>query len=75
MRTTLALDDDALASAQEFAKSRRISLGKAVSVLVRRGVAHRQTTKHVNGLQLFELPDDSPTITSARVKELESEGW
>lgn len=75
MRTTLTLDDDALASAQEFAQSRRISLGKAVSVLVRRGMAHRQQTRDVNGLRLFELPEDSPTITSSRVKELESEGW
>lgn len=74
MRTTLSLDEDALASAQEFAQSRRISLGKAVSVLVRRGVAHRQVTKEMNGLRVFELPEDSPKVSSRRVKELEGEG-
>lgn len=75
MRTTLTLDDDALAGAQKFAKSRRISLGKAVSVLLRRAMAHRHATKEVNGLRVFELPEDSPKVTFGRVKELESESW
>ena len=75
MRTTLTLDDDALAQAQRFAQSRRISLGKAVSLLVRRGLAHRQATKEMNGLRIFALPEDSPRVTSSRIKELESEGW
>ena len=58
MRTTITLDDDSFAKAQEFARSRRISLGKAVSSLVRRGVARPFGTKEINGLSVFDLPPD-----------------
>jgi hypothetical protein len=39
MRTTLNLSDDALIAAQTHARRRHISLGEAVSELVRRGAA------------------------------------
>lgn len=74
MRTTLSLDDDSLMIARHFARSRRISLGKAVSDLVRRGVSRSQQTKKVNGLTVFDLPSDSPKVTSTLVKRLETEG-
>ncbi len=39
MRTTVNLSDDALIAAQTHARRRNISLGEAVSELVRRGAA------------------------------------
>lgn len=39
MRTTLDLDETVLAAARSLARSRRISLGAAVSELARRGLA------------------------------------
>jgi hypothetical protein len=48
-------------------------LGKAVSELVRKGLAAPVPTRTVNGIQVFDLPPDSPRVTSRRVKELESE--
>jgi hypothetical protein len=39
MRTTLNLDDDAALAARNLAQRQRVSLGKAVSELVRRGAA------------------------------------
>jgi hypothetical protein len=36
MRTTLALDDDAFLFAQQMARREKLSLGSAVSVLIRR---------------------------------------
>jgi len=39
MRTTLNLDDDALIAAQSLARRRKMSLGEAVSELVRKGAA------------------------------------
>lgn len=74
MRTTLALDDDSLEIARRFAKGRRISLGKAVSDLLRRSVDRPHRSKEVNGLMVFDLPSDSPAVTSDQVKRLESEG-
>lgn len=40
MRTTLNLEDDALLVAKRFAERQKLSLGEAVSQLVRRGAQH-----------------------------------
>lgn len=73
MRTTLTLDDDSFEIARRFAKGRRISLGKAVSDLLRRSVTRPHPTKQINGLTVFDLPVDSPAVTSEQVKRLEAE--
>ncbi len=73
MRTTLNLEDDALDAAKTYAQERSIALGKAVSELVMRGV-HRKLGYHMeNGLAVFNVPPDSPTITTEMVKELLAE--
>ena len=73
MRTTLNLDSDALHIVQRFAKGRRISIGKAVSDLIRRSVSARVPTKMLNGLPVFDLPEDSPAVTSETVSRLLNE--
>ena len=73
MRTTLSLDDDVFQVVRRYAESRSLALGKAVSELVRKGLASPTHTRTVNGIQVFDVPPDSPRITSSRVKELESE--
>ena len=72
MRTTLSLDDDVFRLARGYAESRRLALGKAVSELVRKGLSAPARTKTVNGVQVFDLPEESPSVTSERVRELES---
>ena len=73
MRTTLNLDDEVLEMVSHYAKSRSISLGQAVSVLVRLGLETKRPTRVVNGIRIFDLPKESPKVTSRRVYELESE--
>jgi hypothetical protein len=70
MRTTLALEDDAVREIHAYAKRRRLSLGKAASELVRRGARYQLGIREVNGLSVFDTPDDFPIITSERVREL-----
>ena len=70
MRTTISLEDDATKAIQAYAKSHRLSLGKAASELVRRGTRYQLTTRKVNGIPVFEVPSDFPVITTARVREL-----
>jgi hypothetical protein len=70
MRTTLQIDDDALQIARRFAKGRRVSIGKAVSHLLRRSAQTPFGTKKVNGLTIFKLPPDSPAVTSEHVRKL-----
>ena len=73
MRTTLTLDDDVFQLARSYAESRSLALGKAVSDLVRKGLSAPVRTRTVNGVQVFDLPNDGPRIASERVKELESD--
>ena len=73
MRTTLSLDDDLVPSVKIYAESRDISVGKAVSELVRKGLRAPLQTRVVNGFHVVDLPPDSPTITSERVRELEED--
>jgi len=70
MRTTLHLDEDAHKMIRQYAEARSVSLGKAASELVRRGFSSPAPTKIVNGIVVFDVPPDSPRITSERVREL-----
>jgi hypothetical protein len=73
MRTTLNLDDDVLEMVRHYSEARSMALGKAASELVRRGFSSPTPTRMVNGIVVFDLPPDSPKITTERVRELESE--
>lgn len=70
MRTTLNLDEDALALIRGFSDERGLALGKAASELVRRGAASTTPTRLVDGFVVFNLPPGGPKITSERVKQL-----
>ncbi len=73
MRTTLNLDDEILRLVKRYAQTHSLSLGKAVTELVYRGLTIPTPRRVVNGIQVFDLPTDSPQVTSERVRELESE--
>ena len=72
MRTTINLDADIVPLVKDYAASRAISLGQAISQLVRRGLSVRIPTRMGNGLLVFNLPEDSPLVTSEQVRRLES---
>lgn len=76
MRTTLNVDDDVLETARELAYFRQISVGEALSMLARRGLAARMGTRRdpVSGLLVFDVPEDAPALTPEiieRADELE----
>jgi hypothetical protein len=73
MRTTINLDDDVVSAVKQYAESRALGLGKAVSELVRRGITAPLPTCTVNGLLVFDVPPDSPRVTTKKVRELEAE--
>ena len=73
MRTTLSIDDDTLRMVKRYAASRSIAIGKAVSELVRRALTTPRPTRLKNGLVVFDLPPDSPRITTDKVRELEAD--
>lgn len=73
MRTTLSLDDDLVPQVKTYAESRDITVGKAVSELVRRGLHAPLRTRMVNGFHVVELPLGSPVVTSEHIQKLEEE--
>lgn len=74
MRTTLTLDDDVFELAARQAKLRGVSLGKAVSDLLRRGLSATTPVLEKDGLVVFHLPADSPKVTTDDVRRIETEG-
>ena len=73
MRTTLSLDDDVLEEVKVYAESRSVSLGQAVSELLRRGLETPRPTRMVNGLLVFDLPPHSPRVTTKQVLEADAD--
>jgi len=73
MRTTLSLDDDVFQLVKGYAENRSLAMGKAVSELVRRGLSAPVKTRVVNGLVVFDIPENSAPVTSELVKRLEAE--
>ncbi|PYQ19684.1 MAG: hypothetical protein DMF81_21055 [Acidobacteria bacterium] len=68
MRTTLTLEDDAVALARKLGK--RMTLGQAVSELVRRGASRPVPTTERHGLTLIKLAEQTTPVTVASVDEL-----
>jgi hypothetical protein len=73
MRTTVSLDDDVAGLVRQYAESRSLRFGKALSELCRRAFSLSHPTRTVNGLLVFDLPADSAKVTSKRVRKLDSE--
>jgi hypothetical protein len=53
-----------------YAENRSVALGKAASELVRRGLTAPVQTRLENGFHVVVLPEDSPKVTSEKVKKL-----
>ena len=70
----MTLDDDLLELAARQAKLRGVSLSRAVSDLLRRGLHSATPSQTKDGLLMFQLPEDSPMFTTDDVRRLESEG-
>lgn len=69
-RTTLQLEDDALTAAKAYARRHRLTLGEAVSDLVRKAVEQPIVTEERSGLRVLRLDRRSPAVTAARVNAL-----
>jgi len=52
-----------------------VSLSKAISELIQRGTRTGPRIKYVDGWPMLDLPKPKRLLTTARVKQLEDEGW
>ena len=69
-RTTLQLEDDAMQVAKTHAERHRLTLGQAVSDLLRKAAERPLVTDERSGLRVLRLTRRSPKITAARVDHL-----
>ncbi|MGH9379314.1 MAG: hypothetical protein ACRD2Z_01675 [Thermoanaerobaculia bacterium] len=69
-RTTLRLEDDALELAKKHAARHRLTLGQAVSELVKQGAERPLVTDERSGLHVVRLSRRSPKVTAALVDRL-----
>ena len=74
VRTTPTLDDDILELAARQAKLRGVSLSRTVSDLLRRGLSAPTASQDKGGIVVFQLPFDSPPVTTEEVRRIEAEG-
>jgi hypothetical protein len=69
MRTTLDLDPDGLAAARSLARSEGLSLGRAVGVLVRRGLEpNGRRGSSTSGFPTFAVSSTARPITPEDVR-------
>ena len=74
MRTTITLDDDAITIAREKAETSGMTLGQAVSVLIRQGAAaNRKPVAYPGNFKPFPERPDEPMITLEHVNRLRDE--
>ena len=69
-RTTLQLEEDVMRIAKAHAERHRLTLGQAVSDLLRKAAERPLVTEERSGLHVLRLNRRSPKITAARVDEL-----
>jgi len=74
MRTTLDIEDDVLEMAKGVARHQCLSLGKAVSLLIRRGIHPPEQKKIIrNGLRVITRTDGDSPVTMEIVNRLRDE--
>lgn len=70
MRITLNLDKELLELVRQYAGIRHLAIEEAVSEVIRRGLTSPLPTRVVNGFVVFDLPPDSPPISTEHVTKL-----
>lgn len=75
MRTTLAIDDDILATARHLAERDHKSVGEVISALARQGLerATRTARTQRNGVPLLPRRSGSAPVTPELVNQLRDE--
>ncbi len=72
-RTTLFIENDAIEAARRHATRHGLSLGEAVSDLVRRAAEQPLILEERNGVYVPKLSGRSPKVTSELVNRLRDE--
>lgn len=76
MRTTLSIDEDILSVAHGLSAERKVSIGRVISDLARKGLRGSVVDYRKAGsdeLPVFTVREDAPPITPEMIKHAEDE--
>jgi hypothetical protein len=73
MRTTVEIDDDLLNAARRMADARSVTIGEVICEWMRRGLHSAEKPQIRNGIPVFQVGPNSPSITLADVQKAEDE--
>ena len=69
MRTTINLEEEVLDTCRDLAEEQGVSLGDAMGLLIRRGLAYRSPSRERNGFAVFEVLTGQPQFGLDEVKD------
>jgi hypothetical protein len=76
MRTTVTIEDDAVAIARELAEESGRTLGQAITFLIRAGSrAMQEEIEYPGDFRPAPRRPREPLITSERIRKLDEESW
>ena len=70
MRTTVDIEEDVLLAAKSLARTRRESLGRVVSHLLRRALQRETYDSERNGVPLLKVKKGAGPVTPEQINEL-----
>ena len=70
MRTTLNISDDVFNKLKQYAHTRSMPAGEAVSFLLRQALDRPLGTRMEDGFNVFDVPDDSPVVSQEHVQRM-----
>jgi len=74
VRTTLEIEDDVLEVAKDLARHQCVSLGKAVSQLLRKGIQSPDRGQTIrNGLRIVQRTSNATPVTLEKVNQMMDE--
>jgi hypothetical protein len=73
VRTTLHIDDDVYEAARSLAALERTTVGKILSRLARRALHPDRATTVVGSFPVFDVPEDTPSLTPDMVRDAQDE--
>jgi len=73
MRTTINIEEEILDTCKDLADQQGLSLGDAVGLLIRRGLAYRSPCRERNGFVVFEASPGRQTFGLEEVKKAMAE--
>ena len=73
MRTTLDIEDDVLSAVKEISRQRKVSIGKALSDLVRQALTRKTSETMRHGVPQFPVQPDAEVVSLKLVNKLRDE--